>query len=536
MKKEPIASPISSTTSSGTPRKKRIPSNKMKTISIVAIAGFVLALAPAAQAAKITYSPTTTLTPDADDVSNFAGTDSEAGNVTGQDAASYLAYDRSVVGQTFTTGTNVGGYTFNAVSLQHVDYDSWFHTVEAATYTVRVTDPSSAGTAGFVLVSETASVDGTEPNQFGGGYTAIGTGRWLTLTLDSPITLAANTIYGFDAGALNGTNHLYFDTNGDGSTSGNYTGGEAYTSGVIDSGDGGGDDLRVLTGDRVFIAHLTAVTITSITSITSVDPPGTWKLELEGKPDTAYEFRSSPTLDFTPGDLVTGLMATEGKGTISGDSGEFVTTNGDGYATVQMALSGSPADFVRAQIPPPPPPVLEEYFEDDDGGFTFSSAEGTDWAWGPPDSFGEGGEVTEGNGSSTNCWATNLGTWDGGIGDAGFYADPTTDSCLRSPDFSLVGATTAELTFAEALDVDAGDTAVLKLFTADHVDLGIVYTAVDGDILTANWAAANGGTPIDISAGAGLTVYLQWCLSGTGDIFDDFMGWYIDDVVITGTP
>ena len=89
MIKEPIASPLSSTTSSGTPRKKQIPSNKMKTISIVAIAGFVLALAPAAQAAKITYSPTTTLTPDADDVSNFAGTDSEAGNVTGQDAASY---------------------------------------------------------------------------------------------------------------------------------------------------------------------------------------------------------------------------------------------------------------------------------------------------------------------------------------------------------------------------------------------------------------------------------------------------------------
>ena len=97
--------------------------------------------------------------------------------------------------------------------------------------------------------------------------------------------------------------------------------------------------------------------------------------------------------------------------------------------------------------------------------------------------------------------------------------------------------TGAQLTFAEALDVDGSDTAVLKLIIAvGDVEIATVYTAVDGNNTTADWAAANGGTPIDLSAGAGETVYLQWCLSGTGGIDADYMGWYIDDVVITETP
>jgi hypothetical protein len=87
-----------------------------------------------------------------------------------------------------------------------------------------------------------------------------------------------------------------------------------------------------------------------ITSITSLGG-GNWELKLKGENNTSYQFFSSPTLDFDTGDLVTGLTATVGD--ISGDSDEFVTTNGDGDATVQMALTGSPADFVRAQTQTP---------------------------------------------------------------------------------------------------------------------------------------------------------------------------------------
>jgi len=83
--------------------------------------------------------------------------------------------------------------------------------------------------------------------------------------------------------------------------------------------------------------------ITSITSLGS----GDFELTLKGEPSTSYEFRSSPTLDFTSGTsgtLVTGLTATVG--TIPA-GGLDVTTDGSGDATVQMPLAG-PANFVRA--------------------------------------------------------------------------------------------------------------------------------------------------------------------------------------------
>ena len=83
-----------------------------------------------------------------------------------------------------------------------------------------------------------------------------------------------------------------------------------------------------------------------ITSITSLGG-GNWELTLKGEPSTAYEFRSSPTLDFTPGDPGPPLTVTLGG--VSGAT-QIVTTDGSGDATVQMPLAG-PANFVRAVGP-----------------------------------------------------------------------------------------------------------------------------------------------------------------------------------------
>jgi hypothetical protein len=82
--------------------------------------------------------------------------------------------------------------------------------------------------------------------------------------------------------------------------------------------------------------------ITSITSLGS----GNFELTLKGEPSTSYEFRSSPTLDFTPGDLVAPLTVTLGTG-----GGLDVTTDVSGDATVQMSLGAVPANFVRAVGP-----------------------------------------------------------------------------------------------------------------------------------------------------------------------------------------
>jgi hypothetical protein len=81
---------------------------------------------------------------------------------------------------------------------------------------------------------------------------------------------------------------------------------------------------------------------------------GLWELTLEGAPDTAYEFRSSTTLEFTPGTLVQNLTQgdPDDAGTISGPNESVITTNETGDATLRLTLAGGPANFVRAQSIP----------------------------------------------------------------------------------------------------------------------------------------------------------------------------------------
>ena len=200
--------------------------------------------------------------------------------------------------------------------------------------------------------------------------------------------------------------------------------------------------------------------------------------------------------------------------------------------TIEMVPSGDERRFF-AVLRKDARTLLSESFEDDDGGFTFTSIAGTDWTWGTPISSNSGGvpnpggSVDTGNDGSAKCWGT-------GIENPGFYANPTTDSCLRSPEFSLVGMTEAKLNFAEAVDVDGGDLAVVKLINAvGDAEIATVYTVTDEVIDSSAWADANEGNAIDLSAGLGETVYLQWCLSGTGGTSQDYIGWYIDDVEVT---
>jgi len=269
-----------------------------------------------------------------------------------------------------------------------------------------------------------------------------------------------------------------------------------------------------------------------ITSITGIGG-GVWELTLEGEESTDYEFRSSPILDFNPGTLVENLTAGGTPvGTIDGANDSVLTTDSNGDGTVRMTLTG-PKNFVVTQIPPP---LLEADFELDNGGFTFATAAGTDWDHGMPDSDSPGGAVTEGNDSSLNCWGTNLGTYAGGTGDEGYYLIPSTITRLRSSVVDLTGIAGASLTFAEALDLAPGDTAVVNIIEelTDTIVAGgaAIYTADDsattGD---ANWNAVPG---IDLTPVVGQKVRIEWVFTGATD---QYIGWYIDDVVVTqGAP
>jgi len=147
-------------------------------------------------------------------------------------------------------------------------------------------------------------------------------------------------------GSPNGGGNYIIVTRGGGTTSNN------NDTGWI---DGPSDHAEVywmhhLMGLSDVIGGVPAPSI-SITSITSVGG-GTWELTLEGEPDTGYEFRSSPILDFDPGALIEDLA--EGAvpvGTIGGTNDSVLTTDSNGDGTVRMMFTGNPADFVRAQAP-----------------------------------------------------------------------------------------------------------------------------------------------------------------------------------------
>lgn len=190
--------------------------------------------------------------------------------------------------------------------------------------------------------------------------------------------------------------------------------------------------------------------------------------------------------------------------------------------------------FVIEETPSIPTALLSENFENGDGGFIASVAEGTVWEIGSPNSSGLGGEVIGGApGSVAGAWGTNLGLNDGGSGAVTVTGDnPIT---LRSPDIDLTASSTATVSFFEALDLATGDTAVLNLIDAsDDSVLAELYTAVDVNATGAPWEQAQvaGNSEFSLAAGLGSTVYLRWEFIGTDP--SDFLGWYIDDVVVTG--
>jgi hypothetical protein len=197
---------------------------------------------------------------------------------------------------------------------------------------------------------------------------------------------------------------------------------------------------------------------------------------------------------------------------------------------------GGPTRFF-AVVEKVPPPLLQEGFEGGLGAFTIADhsagGTGTDWTQGVPMSGSVGapnlgGFVESGNGASANGVGTDIGT-------PGFHTAGT-DTCLRSGVIDLTDVTGATLSFAEALDIEGNDTAVVNIIDdtddnpATNIIATAIYTATDGDLSNALWTTV---APIAIPAAAlGQAVRIEWRFSGAGGADTDYMGWYIDDVSV----
>lgn len=273
-----------------------------------------------------------------------------------------------------------------------------------------------------------------------------------------------------------------------------------------------------------------------ITSISSVGG-GTWELTLEGEADTAYEFRSSPTLDFTPGALVGNL--TPGAvpvGAIGGPNNSLLTTDANGDGTVRMALSGNPKDFVRAQIPLPVTVFSEDFDEvaapnlptDWTTDANTPDTGTTQWQLGAPSAVGPPAANSPGNCVGTNL-AANYGL--------------SSDIWLRTPPIDLSTASGATLTLQHWVDIDPfgsaagpedrGRVRVLDASALPAVSvletLGVPVTGLN----PAGWVKFSANLT---AASLGKSVVLEFVfVSDDDDAEGDYVssGWYIDDVMVT---
>ena len=147
--------------------------------------------------------------------------------------------DRPARGQTFTTGANALGYTFDALTVQ-----SDFAALASSSYRVRV--GSVVGTAFTQIANETGSYNQN-----------FGTNTFITFLLNTPLTLAANTTYGFDIGLF--ASDGGFRDHGWGllnTVQTAYAGGTAYSSGANAVG---GATITGHNQDRVFHLNLAEV-------------------------------------------------------------------------------------------------------------------------------------------------------------------------------------------------------------------------------------------------------------------------------------
>lgn len=232
--------------------------------------------AASARAATLAFY-TNAPTPSATDLYNFTGAVRDGLNVNDpdgldgplNDAFTYVARDRANQGQTFTTGGNPEGYLLKAIWVRHAGYVSnglagnteggyngtWWDFTGGGSLTVRVTDPSQAGTTRFAVQTDSVNLTGSEPNNPGSGNSTNGTGRWLCFTLSSPVLLSSNKTYGFDL-TSNGSLNRYFEWLGTTNASA-FPGGGAYNGNTTGQSGGPDNAFNALAGDRVFLVELT---------------------------------------------------------------------------------------------------------------------------------------------------------------------------------------------------------------------------------------------------------------------------------------
>lgn len=271
--------------------------------------------------------------------------DGDIANLTWTDTVTEKVYsDASNPGQSFTTGESPSGYLLKAFAIQINTTSSVYPAPTGRNYGVRVVSIGEDGVTSTIAL-ETDHIQT-------GSWKA---GDWMTWTLDTPVLLDPESQYGIDIEHMaggnwrNGIPYLRYNRSDD------LVGGDYYRK-------ADGDPAEINAGDaRDLVFHLdldpangNTTPGLSITKFSKVGEGG-WGVVLTGLPNTAYELRSDPALNFEPGILIENFsQGTPGidPGSIGGPNDSVVTTDESGDATVRVMLAGGTSNFLRVEVLP----------------------------------------------------------------------------------------------------------------------------------------------------------------------------------------
>jgi hypothetical protein len=122
-------------------------------------------------------------------------------------------YNNNWIGQTFTTGSNSGGYALDSISVwDQYEQGAGFATGNTISMNVFQPTTGTVNTNSSILYSGSATV-GTTPGS---------SGTWVTYTFSTPVTLAPNTLYAFSYDTNSGYSAMGL-TVGNGTNSGTGT-------------------------------------------------------------------------------------------------------------------------------------------------------------------------------------------------------------------------------------------------------------------------------------------------------------------------
>jgi hypothetical protein len=234
--------------------------------TLAALAALLLACATSATGA--TAGLDTAVPAVLDGVQNLNFSTSDATNTAVQFAPSdFLAASNGVaIGQTFTTGSHAGGYSLTVISLRQVSWQtSWDYT--GGTVTLQIFKWNASRNNGVheitQLALESATVGGEDDGiTFSSGIPGS-EARWLTVMLDSPVTLLPNTIYGFQIISSGTSGNDQFFMQVDGTSTNTYPEGFALGTGKV----AGQPDANLVwdgnngqPSDRAFVATMIKLT------------------------------------------------------------------------------------------------------------------------------------------------------------------------------------------------------------------------------------------------------------------------------------